>query len=313
MMRGQRNIAVAVRHPSGRIVTHAEVLKGTVYDSRWTKIPLLRGLIMLWEMMVLGTRTLMFSAEVALETEQSDGEAKMPTGVLWGTVIFALVAGVGVFFVLPVVLTSMLDRWVTSAFLSNLVEKLFRLGLLVGYIALVGRIPDIRRVFAYHGAEHKTINAYEDDAPLEVSHVQRYGTSHPRCGTSFLLIVVVVSFLVYLMLGKPPMLERILSRVVLIPIIAGIAYEFIRLGANNYHRAWVRTLLSPGLALQRLTTREPDDSQVETAIAALQHVLSLDQGRLSDDQAVAVEPLASRSTPNSVASGVPEYDLSTRD
>ncbi len=273
MMRGQREMAVAVREPSGNIIVHAETLKGFVYESKWAKVPFVRGVFMLWDTLVLGVRTLMFSASVAAEEQ----EVEMKPQVLWGTMISALVFAVLLFFVLPVVLTGAIDQFISSPLVSNIVEKVIRLTILIGYIGGVGMIPDIRRVFAYHGAEHKTINAYEDGAPLEVSTVSKYSTSHPRCGTSFLLIIVVISFLFFMLLGRPSMEVRIASRIVLVPVVAAVAYELIKFGGAHYHNPLVKALLAPGLALQALTTREPAPDQLEVAIAALKRVLATDQ------------------------------------
>lgn len=272
-MRGQKEMAVAVREPSGGILVHAETLTGFIYNSRWSKIPFFRGVFMLWDTLGLGMRTLLFSANVAA----AEKAVEITPRVIWITLIFALVFAVGLFFVLPVLLVGAIDQFINSSLLSNVVEKAIRLALLVGYVGAVGMLPDIRRVFAYHGAEHKTINAYEDGAPLEVDVVSKYSTAHPRCGTSFLLIVVVVSFLFFILLGRPSVEMRIASRIVLIPIVAGIAYELIKFGGAHYRNPLVKILLAPGLALQSLTTREPTPDQIEVAIAALRRVIAADQ------------------------------------
>lgn len=285
MMRGPRDMVVAVRSPSGRIVVHSEELRGSIYTGRWSRLPVVRGSVTLWDTLVLGMRTLLFSANVALESEDTpkDGstpvQPAMPTGVLWGTMIFALAAATGLFFVTPVLIMGVLDRFISSSLVSNLVEKVIRLGLILGYIGGIGLLPEIRRVFAYHGAEHKAVNAHEAGAPLEVESVRRFTTVHPRCGTTFLIVVVLVSFVVFAALGQPPLLLRVISRVVLIPLIAGLAYELIRLAASHYGNGLVRAVLAPGLAVQTLTTREPGDSQLETAIAALKAVLAAEAER----------------------------------
>ena len=201
---------------------------------------------------------------------------------IWGSMIFALVLAGGLFFVLPVLITNAADRYIGSPLLSNLVEKVIRLGLILGYMLAIGQMADVKRVFGYHGAEHKTVNAYEAGVELTVPNVRKFTLLHPRCGTTFLLVVVIVSFVVFAFLGRPPLLERIISRIVLLPVIAGLAFEVIRLGATNYHRSFVRAILAPGLAVQRLTTREPDDSMIEVAIAALKRVLN-DEGVLMDN------------------------------
>jgi uncharacterized protein YqhQ len=195
--------------------------------------------------------------------------------------ILALVLAGAVFFVLPVLLTNAADRYIGSPLLSNVVEKVIRLGLILGYMFAIGQVADVKRVFSYHGAEHKTINAYEAGVELNVPNVRPFTLLHPRCGTTFLLIVVIVSFVVFALLGRPPLVERLISRIALIPVIAGLAYEVVRFGAANYHRPIVRAILAPGLAVQRLTTREPDDSMLEVAIAALKRVLA-DEGVAGD-------------------------------
>jgi uncharacterized protein YqhQ len=292
MMKGPRDMAVAVRNPEGDIVLHAEALEGALYHSRWARLPFVRGAVVMWDMLVLGMRTLVFSANVALASRDepnapgsgtADGreahKSDMPSGILWGTMAVSLGLAVGIFFVLPVLVMGVLDRFLYSSVLSNLLEKVIRLTFILGYMWGIGHVPDIARVFAYHGAEHKTVNAHEAGAPLDVEHVRRFTTVHPRCGTTFLIIVVVVSFLVFALLGQPPLVLRIVSRVVLLPAIAGIAYEVMRLAANNIQRPLVRGILAPGLAVQRLTTREPDDSMLEAAIAALKAVIAMQEAR----------------------------------
>ena len=292
MMRGQRNFAVAVREPSGKILVHEEPLKGTIYTNPLFKLPFLRGPIVLWDTLSLGMRTLMFSANVQLATEGEGEKVEMSSKAMWGTVAVALLFAVGLFFVAPAFLMSaVVDRYLNSALLSNLIEKVIRLGLIVGYIAAIGMMPDIRRVFAYHGAEHKAIQNWESGLPLGVENAQRFTTAHPRCGTSFLLVVVVVSFVAFSLLGQPPMLERILSRILLIPLVAAIAYEFIKYASAHTSNVLMRALLAPGMWLQALTTREPDDSMVEVALVALQRAL------VADGLAEEVTPVAGATEP----------------
>ena len=278
MMRGPRTMAVGVRDPAGQIVVHAERLDGAIYHSRWARLPLVRGAVVLWDTMALGMRALAFAAGVAMGGESEEAAiAESKNGLsapVMGGMIFALVLAIGLFFVVPVLLTNAADRFIASPLVSVLVEKVIRLGLILGYMLAIGQMSDVKRVFGYHGAEHKTVNAYEAGVDLTVPNVRGFTLLHPRCGTTFLLIVVIVSFVVFAFLGRPPLVERIVSRIVLLPIIAGLAYEIIRLGATNYHRAIVRAILAPGLAVQRLTTLEPDDSMIEVAIAALKRVLS---------------------------------------
>ena len=271
MMRGSRSAAVAVRKPSGEIVVHTEPLTSPIYNSVLAKIPVVRGLAMLWDSLVLGIRALMFSADVALSEEEG---VEFSGPIAWGSLILGLVIGVGIFVATPPFLVGIVDRYISSPMLSNLLEGIIRIALFIVYITLVGKMPDIDRVFAHHGAEHKTINAYEDGVALEPSVVARYSCAHVRCGTGFLLIVLIIFIALATLFGRPPLLLRILSRIVLIPLVGGISYELTKLGANYRDNPIVRVLLAPGLALQRLTTREPDESMIEVAITALKAVLA---------------------------------------
>jgi uncharacterized protein YqhQ len=273
MMRGSQHMAVAVRHPDGHIVLHTEPLSSVVYGGGISKFPFLRGLTMLWDALGLGMRGLFFSADVALAEED---DVEFGGVVAWTTVALSLLLGIGLFFVLPLVIVGFLDQYIASDLLSNLVEGAIRMAFFLVYLLVMGLIPDIRRVFSYHGAEHKTINAYEADVPLEVEAVQTCTTLHPRCGTGFLLIVIVLSVFVFSLLGRPWMPVRILSRIVLVPLIAMLAYEFIKFSAARLDNPVVRLLVLPGLKLQYLTTREPDDSMIEVAIVALKRVLVLE-------------------------------------
>jgi uncharacterized protein YqhQ len=272
MIRGRRLVAVAVRRPEGDIALRLESLGG-LSTGPLGRIPFVRGIIVLWETLALGTRALLFSSNVALGEE----EKEISRPVLWGTVMLALTFVIGIIFVGPVLAMSRLEGALDNERLSALVEGIIRLGVLLAYLFLIGLLPDIRRVFAYHGAEHKTIHALEDGAPLEVEAVRRYSTAHPRCGTSFLLIVVVISVLLFVLVGTPPLWQRLLSRVVLVPVIAAVSYEVIRLMSALQGNRVMRAVLRPSLWLQSLTTREPDDAQVEVAIYALREVLAGDE------------------------------------
>jgi uncharacterized protein YqhQ len=272
MIRGRRLVAVAVRRPEGDIALRLESLGG-LYTGSVRRIPFLRGIIVLWETLALGTKALLFSSNVALGEE----EKEISRPVLWGTVLLALTFVIAIIFVGPVLAMSRLEGALDNERLAALVEGIIRLGVLLAYLFLIGLLPDIRRVFAYHGAEHKAIHALEDGAPLEVEAVRRYSTAHPRCGTSFLLVVVVISVLLFVLVGTPPLWQRLLSRVVLVPVIAAVSYEVIRLmGALQGNRV-MRALFRPNLWLQSLTTREPDDAQVEVALHALREVLAADK------------------------------------
>lgn len=270
MMRSTRCMAVAVRNPHGEIVLRTEPLRSAIYQGTIPRIPLLRGLTMLWDALGLGVRALMWSADVALGEEEKAGSFSGALG--WVSGLLGLALGVGLFMVLPSLLVGMLPV-ALSPLADSLLEGLVRLLLVVGYIWGVGFLPDIRRVFAYHGAEHKTINAYEAGVPLTVEAVQAHSTAHTRCGTSFLLTVVVISVLVLAPLGQLPLMWRALSRILAIPLIVGLAYEWMRFSARFADRPWMRPLVGPSLALQRLTTRPPEDGMVEVAIRALKAVM----------------------------------------
>ncbi len=279
MILGQKNVTVAVRRPDGEISTLTKPLSPT-YTGRLRKLPFLRGLFVLVEMLILGIKALMYSANVALEEE----EAEKGSWLLWGTVALAFALGLALFFLVPVGLIRLVDPYIGSSLVSNLVEGILRIAIFMLYLLAITLMPDIRRVFAYHGAEHKTINAYEDGVELEVDKVQKYSTAHARCGTGFILIVLVIAILVFVFLGRPPLWLHLLSRIALLPVIAGIGYEVMRLGAAHRKNRIVRFLLAPSLALQSLTTRQPNNQQVEVGIAALRTVLDA-------DSAAAEEPI----------------------
>ncbi|MGD1996660.1 MAG: DUF1385 domain-containing protein [Anaerolineae bacterium] len=268
MMRGKRQVAVAVREPGGKIRLRTEPLNPTLYAGPLASIPVLRGVTMLWDTLGLGMRALMWSADVAAGEDEVGFEG--PAG--WIAGLLGVGFGVGLFMVLPSFLVAKLLPSV-SGLVANVLEGLVRFGVVLGYIWIVGRLPDVRRVFAYHGAEHKTINAYEAGDPLTVESVRNHSTAHPRCGTAFLLTVVVVSILVLAPLGRPPLVWRLVSRVLVIPLIAGISYEFIRFSARHAERPWLNWLIRPSLELQHMTTSEPEDEMVEVAIQALLTVL----------------------------------------
>jgi uncharacterized protein YqhQ len=269
MIRGPRTMAVACRRPEGDIVVHREELRG-VYSGPVRRLPLLRGAIVMWETLALGVRALIFSSNVALGEEEKGTES----GPIWGTLFVSMALVIAIFFVGPLLLTGWLEDLLGSHLLVIIVEGIVRLAVVVGYVGLIGLMPDVRRVYSYHGAEHKSIHALENGDPLEAAHVQRYPTAHVRCGTSFLLTVVVVSIIVFAAVGNQDLWLRILSRIVLIPVIASIAYEVIRLGGAFESNPITKILMWPNLALQALTTRQPDDAQVEVALTALKEVLA---------------------------------------
>jgi uncharacterized protein YqhQ len=273
MMRGQHQATVVVRSPEGVLRSRTEFLPANLYRHPIARLPFVRGLVVLWEMLVLGTRLMLFSAGVQARIEQQE---EIPRRTVAFMILFSLTFAVLVFFVGPLLLARAGAHAAGSAMWGNVIEGVVRLLLFMGYLFLIGRIPKMHRVFQYHGAEHKTVNAYEAGAPLTPTSVQKFSTIHIRCGTAFLLWVVVLSILVFGLLGHPPILVGVLSRILLVPVIAACSYEILRLGARFYGFAPVRFLLQPGLWLQRLTTREPTDDQVEVAIAALVPVLQAD-------------------------------------
>ena len=268
MMRGRSRMAVAVRAPDGQIVVRSEPLPARLYGGFIGRTPFIRGLTLLWDSLGLGMKALRFSADVASQGQQ----AEMSKSVRWSSLAVTLTLAIGLFFVLPVLAGAAAEGLSGSALLAHLVEALARLGLLVGYVGLIGLLPEIRRVYAYHGAEHMTIHAYEADEPLVAERIKRFSPAHPRCGTAFLMLVVIIAIFVFVLVGTPDLLTRILSRIILIPVIAGLAYEVLRFGGAHFGHPLVRLLVAPGLALQALTTRYPDDSQIEVAVAAFEEL-----------------------------------------
>ncbi|MCS7286718.1 MAG: DUF1385 domain-containing protein [Anaerolineae bacterium] len=274
MMRGEKVLTIAVRSPSGQIVIHSEPLDPKIYRSLWARIPFVRGLIMLWDAFALGLRALFFSANVALQEEKTEIKGVWA----WFIVSFSLAVALALFFLLPALIAGLLEKFIPSTLFINLLEGVIRLGLFLGYIAMVSLWPDVRRVFAYHGAEHKAVNAYEMGAPLDPESIRRFGTYHPRCGTGFVLWVVIVSIIIFALLGKQPLILRLLTRLVLIPVIVMVSYEIIRFGHRYSYNSLVRAFMWPALALQSLTTRQPDDGMIEVALAALKNLLEMEKG-----------------------------------
>jgi len=269
LMRGKRNVAMAVRAPSGEIVPYEEELPN-LYRSKWMKIPFIRGVIGLWDSLNLGTRLLTKSANLASgEEEQLEGAA------LVGTVLLSLVLGVGIFFVLPAFLAGLAEKFLSiTSWWSNMLEGLLRLVILIAYLSIMGRIPEIQRVFSYHGAEHKTINAFEAGVEMTPEVVAQQTIVHPRCGTSFILTLVLLSVLIFTLLGPLPLHWRLISRILMLPLVSGIAYEYIRFAANWMDKsAFVRWLIQPNLWLQKLTTREPSIDMLEVSIKAFNLML----------------------------------------
>lgn len=263
MMRGPDTRAVAVRRPDQTIVVDEKMVGSLTRRFPVLKAPLVRGVVVLIEALVLGIEALTFSASQATGEE----EELTPWEIII-TVGIALAMAVLLFAFLPVAAAHLLNSVAPGAFIQNLIEGLFRIAIFLAYVVAIGRMADIRRVFQYHGAEHKVINAFEAGDRLEVERVQRYSTLHPRCGTSFLLIVLVISILIFSFLGEQVLWWRILSRVLLLPVVAGISYELVKISGKYYSRPLCRVLIAPGMWLQKLTTGPPDDGQVEVALAA---------------------------------------------
>ena len=254
---------------------HEEPLPEKVYGSKWSKMPFLRGLVLLWDALVLGTKALMWSADVAMDEEEESQGFDGP--VAWGTVIISLAVGVGIFFLLPTSVAHLSETYLgLSKYASAILEGLFRLLMFIAYLVIIARSEEIRRVFMYHGAEHKTINAYEAGEILTPENVAKYSTRHTRCGTSFLLFVALISIILFIPLQFDVWWIRLLSRLVLIPVVSGISYEVLRISTRYQEKPLMRLLIWPGLAMQSLTTREPSLDMLEVAIHALAPVLEAD-------------------------------------
>jgi uncharacterized protein YqhQ len=292
MMRTPSSWSVAVRRPDGGVSCISNAVTSPASRRRWLRLPVIRGVVALGESLAIGFRALAISASVASAEEGEDGEV---SGELTrGQLIFAFAMAIGftviVFKVSPALLTDLLPIHSTIVFV--LVEGVIRVSLLIGYLALISLIPDLRRVFQYHAAEHKAINAYEDGAELTPERVQTYSKIHVRCGTAFLLWVMVIAVFVFALVGRPAWPVLIASRVLLLPVIAGLAYELIRFGGKHPNNRLLRTLMAPGLWLQGLTTREPTLDQVEVSINALQDVLAAEERSQAERGVSRVEVMA---------------------
>ena len=281
MIRGREWFSLAVRRQDGSIEQHRERLN-PLYNGRLRRWPLFRGVLALLETLVLGIKALQMSADLASAepgSRKGDGEG-IPGWMMASTLAFSLIFGIGLFFLLPIGVVRLLEPALGSGLLSEVVESAIRLVILVGYISVIGMMPDIRRVYAYHGAEHMTVHAFEAGLPLNVDNVRKFGTPHPRCGTAFLLTVVVVSVGVFIAFALLDLSWwwRIASRVLLLPVIAAASYEVIRFSGRHQTALIGKALAAPGLWLQRLTTRQPDDEQIEVAIQAMESAVAADAG-----------------------------------
>ena len=274
MMRGVSTWSVACRTPEGEIDVTSEPIVSWAKRSRFFRIPVIRGVVALAESLKIGFRALAISANAQLADEEEEVEIG---GFTWGlTIAFSLVLAVGLFFVIPVGATSLIKDQLGSAVLFWLVEGVLRTAIFIGYIWAISKIPDLRRVFEYHGAEHKTISTFEAGDELTPARAKTYSRLHPRCGTSFLLIVMVLAIFVFAPIGLPAWYWLVLSRILGIPLIAGLSYEVIKWAGKHRNKRWVRAVMWPGLMLQNLTTREPDEEQLAVAIAALEAVLAIE-------------------------------------
>ena len=278
MIRGRSHFSLAVRREDGSI-SHVQEPLNTLFTGKVRRVPLVRGFLALVETLTLGIKALHQSANLAMVDQTPEGEKEMSGWVLGGTLGVSLLLGVAIFFVLPQLIVTPIHRYLSNDLVINVIEGLFRLAILVGYIWAISYMKNIRRVFAYHGAEHMAVHTYEAGLPLSIENVRKFGTPHPRCGTAFLLTVVLVSIVVFIFLGWPELHWRILSRVALLPVIAAVSYEIIRF--SGLHQSWwiAQQVAVPGLWLQRLTTRQPDDSQIEVAISAMESAIAADAGQ----------------------------------
>ncbi len=272
MMRGQKTMVTAVRRPNGDVAIEANPLP-TIYTGRWRKTPIIRGVIVLIETMVLGIKTLMYSANIAMEEE----EQKISGGMVWLMVVVALAFAIALFFIVPLYLTRLLNEYIPSALAFNLIDGVIRLAIFIAYLKVMTLLPDIRRVFAYHGAEHMAVNAYENGVPLEVEAARKYSTAHVRCGTSFLFAVLIIAIIVFSLVGRPSFGLMVLARIALLPVIAAFGYEVTQFSARHVTNGFIRATMAPGLWLQALTTRQPDDKQLEVALTALKRVIEVEQ------------------------------------
>jgi uncharacterized protein YqhQ len=289
MMRGPSNWSVAVRKPDGEIAHVSRHIDSPMKRHAYARLPIIRGVVALGESLAIGFKALGISANAQLGEEEEE-----ISGGMWaGTVLVAVALAVGLFFVVPVGLTSLIKDQLNSSFLFWLVEGVLRTAIFLGYLVLLSRLNDLRRVFEYHGAEHKTISCYEAELPLTPENAQRFSRLHPRCGTSFLLVVMIVAIFVFAPIGLPAWYLLVLTRILGVPLIAGISFEIIKFAGRNRRKRWVRAIMWPGLQLQKLTTREPDLDQLAVAIAAMDAVLANENvGEHDAEDLVGVEVVA---------------------
>jgi uncharacterized protein YqhQ len=290
LMRGQRTVALACRRPDGGIYRYRETITSPLQRSRVARLPLARGVVVLWESLLYGTRGLMRSADVQMEGIETAPTRGAP--VIAGVMLLSLGLALFIFVGLPYAATQLLQRALPLATALNLIEGVIRIALLLAYVWAISLLPDIRRVFAYHGAEHMTIHAFEHEDPLDPAHVEPYPTAHPRCGTAFLVLVVLVAVVVFAFMPRTNMVIDLVARLLLVIPVAAISYEILKLGAAHEEDPLVRVIVAPGLLLQAITTRRPDASMIEVAIAALEEAIAGDEETQGE---AALEPKATRS------------------
>jgi uncharacterized protein YqhQ len=278
LMRGRDAIAVALRHPDGRIVYATERLDAGFHGSRWSKLPFLRGLVVLYETLIVGTRWLVRSASVQAAGTGEEGEegVELGKGSIALMLGLTLIAGVGIFFLLPLLIASATTSNIQNGLVQHLVEGLIRVAIFLGYLLLIGQAADIRRVFQYHGAEHMTIHALEAGDPMVVDAVRKYPTAHPRCGTEFLVVVIALSIVAFSLVGRQEPLVMIGSRIALIPVIAAVGYEILKWGAKHRGNPIVKTIMYPGILVQMITTKQPSIDMIEVAIVSMEEALKAD-------------------------------------
>ena len=301
LMRGRDAIAVAFRHPDGRIVYATERLDSGFHGSRWAKLPFLRGLIVLYETLFVGTRWLVRSAtlQAAGSGEEGDEGVELGKGSIALMLGLTLLAGVGIFFLLPLLIASVTTSKIPNelGWLQHLIEGLIRVGIFLGYLLLIAQAEDVRRVFQYHGAEHMTIHALEAGDPLVVDSVRKYPTAHPRCGTEFLVVVIALSIVAFSLVGRQEPVVMVGSRIALIPVIAAVGYEILKWGAKHRGNALVRAIMYPGILVQMITTRQPTSDMIEVAIVSMEQALQADGETLPAGSGTLLRDLMKLPTP----------------
>jgi uncharacterized protein YqhQ len=271
MIRGRSAVVTAMRKPQGDIAL--DVKPAASAQTSWARrTPLIRGVVILIEAMVLGIKTLMMSANIAMEEE---GE-EIPTKAIWGMILISVALAVGLFFIAPLFLTKLVNNWLPNTLAFTLIEGVIRIAIFIGYLKIIGMMADVKRVFTYHGAEHKAVNAYEAGAPMEPASLKKYSRAHVRCGTSFLFFVLVIAIIIFTFTGRQALWIMVLTRIVLLPVIMGLGYEMIYFGARHTNNWLMKIVLAPGLWLQSMTTGEPDEKQLEVAIAAMNKAVEVD-------------------------------------